>query len=746
MSATAFDERRRNFLKLGAMAGMGLVVGCSWSGGAPTIVTARSGSDRALRKLMPNAWIRIDTDDNVTVMINHSEMGQGITTALAMVVAEELEVEWQKIRAEQAPVKPEYVNPRFGVQATGGSTSVQTCWDELRKAGAATRQLFIGAAASTWRVPHGQCRAENGKVVHKPTGRIVPYGQLIDKAASRPVPIDPPLKKPEHFKIIGKRFPRLDSRDKTTGRAVFGTDVELPGLLIATTVHPPVLGGRLRSFNASKAKAMSGVRHVLPVRSGVAVVADSFWQAKKAAGALELKWDKGPNADLSMDEIWQRWEQLAKKGGDRVRDDGDVDRAFAGAARLVEAVYRLPFQAHACPEPMNCTAHVTDRECDVWVPTQNQGGTQEVAAALAGLHPDSVRVHTTFLGGGFGRRGYVDFVAEAVEISKRVKAPVKVIWTREEDMLNDRFRPASYHVVKAALDKNGKPVAMSHLAVGHSFIDGMIDTLAGAIMPRWLPRSIKNVAAGAAVPIAKYAKSAEAAMGGAATMAYGMDHIRVEYIKDDPGVPIGAWRGVSNTRNAFVVESFMDELAAASGKDPVQLRYDLLKKAPKRRAVLELAATKAGWGKKLPDGVFRGISVHAFHDTPAAMVAEISIDGKKQVKVHRVVCAVHCGTVINPKIVEAQMAGAIAFGITGTLKGCVTIKNGRAQQTNFDDFPLLTIDEMPEVEVHMGPSTDPPTGIGEVGVPPIAPALANAVFAATGKRIRKLPIMPEDLA
>jgi len=728
------------------VAGLGLVAGCHVPARDERQAVRPKTEEGSPEAFAPGPWLRIGADDTVTVMVNHSEMGQGITTALAMIVAEELDADWARIAVEIAPAKPEYVNPEFGVQATGGSTSVRSSWDVLRNAGATARESLVTAAASIWGVPPGQCRAIEGRVVHEPTGRALRFGQLVSRAGDMSRPSNIKLKKPGRFSVIGRSLPRLDTRTKIDGTAVFGIDVRLPGLLTATVVHPPVFGGRLKSLDASKAKAMPGVRHVTPIESGVAVVADGFWHAKKAADALDITWDLDPADHLSTEKIMARWAELAGRAGRRVRDDGDVDRAMADAARVVEAVYELPFQAHGCPEPMNCTAHVRDGECDIWVPTQNQGGSHEVAAEITGLDPDAVRVHTTFLGGGFGRRGNVDYVAEAVEISKKIQAPVKMIWTREEDIRNDRYRPASYHILRAPLDKAGMPVALSHVFVGPSFMDTMIETFAPCIMPSWLPRPVKNAAARAAIPMVKYFRSSESAAGGAATIAYAIDHLRVEHVRDDPGIPVGAWRSVSNSRNAFVVESFIDEIAAASGRDPLRLRRDLLRRAPKRRNVLKLAASKAGWDKEPPEGIYRGIAVHDFHDTPVAMVAEVSVDKKAGIRIRRVVCAVDCGTVINPKIVKAQIVGAIAFGLTATLKSSITIKDGRVEQSNFDDFPLLRMDEMPKVDVHIVPSDQPPTGIGEVGVPPVAPAVANAVFAATGKRFRRIPIDTTDPA
>lgn len=746
MSPASHDRGRREFLRVSFVVGVGLVVGYA----SPNKLAARSepssGASSAQGPVLtPNAWIRIAQDSTVTVVVNHSEMGQGIFTALAMIVAEELDADWSKVRTEMASMDPIYANPAIGMQATGGSTSVRTCWDELRKAGAVTRALLISAAAATWGVPVRECQTVSGKVVHESSGRALSYGDLTAKAATMPVPREAPLKKRSDFKLIGKGAPRLDAWEKIQGTAVFGVDVRLEGLLHATVLHPPVYGGKFKSVELSKAKSIPGIRHVIPISRGVAVVADRFWQARKAAEALTPQWDLGPHADLSSAQIRKRWIELAKTEGRRVRDEGNVDRALKQAATVIEAVYELPFQAHACPEPMNCTAHVRDDRCDIWAPVQNQGGAQDIAAAITGLPLDRVSVHTTFLGGGFGRRGDVDFVVEAVEISKAIKAPVKVMWTREEDIRHDYFRPASYHVLKAGLDAAGKPVAFHHLFVGPSWMDRTIETLATAAMPQWLPRFAKNAVSRMALPVAKYVKSAESASSGASTMAYQMGNIRVEYINDDPGVPTGAWRSVGDSRHAFVVESFVDEIAVACKKDPFLLRMELLKNAPKRRNVLQIAADKAGWKDGPPSGRARGLAVHDFHDTPVAMIAEISADKGGNVRVHKVVCAVDCGIVINPKNVEAQIASAIAFGLTATLKSSITIKKGCAEQTNFDSFPVLKIDEMPEVEVHIVPSEAAPTGIGEVGVPPIAPAIANAIYALTGKRIRQLPIMNHDL-
>jgi CO/xanthine dehydrogenase Mo-binding subunit len=737
---------RRNFLKISFAAGSGLIVGFNVSPHA-----GRANADDKMRLtdeniLAPNAWIRIHPDNSVTVMVNHSEMGQGITTALCMIVAEELAADWSRVRAEIAPAAAVYKNPAFGMQATGGSTSVETSWDVLRTAGAATRELLISAAAENWNVPASACSAKNGIVKHTPSGKTAAYGDLLERAAKMRIPKNPKLKSANAFSLIGASIPRLDSAIKAKGQAVFGIDVQLTGLLNAAIVHPPVLGAKIKSLDDSEAKSMPGVRDVIRLDSSVAVVADTFWQAHTASEILDVQWDTGSQTGLSSQAIISRWAELISTEGEVVRKDGDLADATNAASKKIQAVYTLPYQAHACPEPMNCTAHVRKDSCEIWAPTQAQGIAQDVAANICGLSLDKVQVHTTYLGGGFGRRGVSDFVAEAVKISKAVEAPVKLLWTREEDMRNDTYRPASYNFLEAGIDKEGLPTAWLHKAVGSSEIDGIITDAAPAFLPAWLPRRIKNTAAKVAASLILKGISAEDAMGGSATMVYGIENIRIEHIKDNPGVPFGAWRSVAYSRNGFVVESFMDEIAAASGTDPIALRLKLLADAPRHGNVLKIAAEKSRWGKNKAAGIYQGVALQDFHNTPAAMVADVSVADDGQVTVHKVVCAVDCGTVINPKIVEAQLIGGIVFGLTATLKSAITVEKGRIQQSNFDDFSLLRIDEMPKVEVYIAESSAPPTGIGEVGVPPIAPAVTNAVFAATGKRVRSLPIDFDYLA
>ena len=745
MGSGALEMKRRDFIKAGFIAGTGLVVAFHLSG---TVRPANAKAKAATYKqglLQPNAWIRIDKDDYVTVIVKHSELGQAITTASCMIVAEELEADWSRMRAEIAPVAKVYRNPEFGVQGTGASSSVKTSWDVLRKAGAATKELLISAAAEYWKVSPAECKAQKSTVFHKPSGKQMRYGQLLEKAAAIQVPKKPRLKSEDEFSIIGKRYHRLDTRQKMKGETIYGIDIGMPGLLNATVVHPPEIGGKLKSANDTNAKTMSGIKGIMPIESGVAVVAEHFWQAMRAVEELDITWEKSPETKLSSDGITNRWADLVQQKGKVVREEGDVKGAMQTASKKLSAVYELPFQAHACPEPMNCTAHVRSDRCDIWAPTQFPEAAREVAARITGLDLEAVKVNTTFIGGGFGRRFSTDDVAEAVEVSKKMKAPVKVIWSREEDMRNDYYRPAFYNLVEAGLDAQGLPIAWRHKAVGPAMMDKLFSTATPSMVPDWLPRSMKDGAARFLAGLASRFEGPEATMAGSATIQYGIKNILIEYIKDDPGVPVGPWRGVANSRNAFVVESFMDEIASVSETDPVELRMKLLKMAPKHLGVLQLAAEKAGWGRQFSEGRHQGIAAHVYKDTPAAMVAEISVEGDGQVKVHRVVCAVDCGIVINPKNVEAQIAGGIAFGLSATLKSAVSIKDNRIQESNFDDFPILQIDEMPRVDVYLVKSDAPPAGIGEVGVPPIAPAVANAIFAATGKRIRKLPVDPAEL-
>jgi len=623
--------------------------------------------------------------------------------------------------------------------------SIHSSWDRWREAGAAIRELLILAAARSWKVPRVECRAEKSLVIHQPSGKSLRYGELINMTNGIPVPENIRLKEPHEFKIIGQPTLRLDSRPKIDGSAIFGIDVKIPDMLIATVVHSPVFGTGVRSLNPEKALKMPGVIKVLVIETGIAIVASTFWQAIEAVDALEVEWTQDENRHIGTERLFKRWASMGKEAGKPFYESGDIDDCFKGAANLLEATYNLPYQAHATPEPMNCTAHVTKNSCKIWAPTQNQKGAQEIAARITGLNNKQIKVQTTFLGGGFGRRVLVDYVGEAVEISQRVNAPVKVIWTREEDVRHDFYRAATHNVLKAVVDNKGHPVAWLHRIVGADVFGQALPKVISSMMPDATPRFVKNTATTLAETLMPRFIAGKKAIKGAGPLPYGIPNMRVEFINDDPGIPLCWWRSVAPSSNCFAVESFMDELAVAGKKDPFELRYELLNQTPRLRNVLKLAADKAGWYRRPPKGLHRGIAAHDFQNTMMAMVAEVSVDKDGRVKVHRVVCAVDCGIAVNPKNIEAQVQSAVVFGLTATIKSAITIKDGKTVEGNFDDFPLLRMDEMPKVEIHIVPSTNPPTGIGEVAVPLIAPAVVNAIFFATGKRVRKLPVTPRDL-
>ena len=675
----------------------------------------------------PNAWIRIATDGAVTLTVDKSEMGQGTQTGLAMILAEELEADWSTVRLGPVPENPAGWSRRM---STGGSTAIRTSWEPLRKAGAAAREMLIDAAATTWKVDRASCRAERGAVVHATSKRRLTYGKLVAKAAQLPVPKDPPLKDPKDFRLLGTRVPRLDTPAKVDGSAVFGIDVKAPGMLVASIERCPVFGGTLKSYDATKAKAVPGVRAVVALEpspwtgttgawaagcaAGVAVVADTYWQAMTGRKALQVEWDEGAAASLDSDGIRAEFLKRAEQPGVEARKDGDAAAALAGAAKRVEAVYEVPFLHHATMEPMSCTAHVRSDGCDVWVPTQNQTRAQEVAAELTGLPKEQVRVHTTFLGGGFGRRLEPDFVSEAVRVSKAAGAPVKVIWSREDDVQHGFYRPATYNRFAAALDASGSPVAWTHRIVAPPIL------LKFGPLEKGIDRTL---------------------IDGAANLPYAIPNVLVDQVAVDLlPVPRGFWRSVGISQNAFVTECFFDEVAVAAGKDPYELRRQLLRDKPRHLRTLELAAQKAGWGTPLPAGHGRGIALAEWAPTTCAQVAEVSVTPDGRVRVHRVVCAVDCGPTVNVGQIEAQLQGGIVYGLTAALYGEITLQGGRVQQSNFTDYPMLHIEEMPVVEVHVVPSDDKQGGIGEPSVGPVAPAVCNAIFAATGKRIRRLPI------
>jgi isoquinoline 1-oxidoreductase beta subunit len=715
------NQSRRSFLKSSAALSGGLVLGFYLPG---TPAAGKAKAKAASAAFAPNVWLRIGADDSVTIVCSQLEMGQGVMTAMPMLVAEELDADWSKVRTEWAPVDPAYGNPGLGGRMiTAGSASTRGLWKPLREAGAAARAMLVAAAAQTWGVPESSCSTEKGEVLHNGNGRRLRYGALVEKASTLPVPKQVSLKDRKDLHLLGQPLARLDIPQKVNGSAVYGMDVKLPNMLVARVLRCPVFGGTVAGRNADKAKAVPGVRQVVQISSGVAVVADSFWAASQGLKALQVKWDEGSNATLSSEEMRRRFAEAAEKTGAVARNDGDFGKALASGAKKFEAVYEVPYLAHATMEPQNCTADVRPDGCDVWVSTQSQSSTQDAAMKITGLPSSQVKVHTMFLGGGFGRRGEADFVSDAVETSKAVGRPVKIIWSREDDMQHDFYRPLTYVRFWAALDNSGMPIAWMQRIVQPSLMRAKFN-----------PRALDSSGG-----------IDRTSVDGAAGLPYSIPNLRVEYIWNDPGIPIGFWRSVGNSVNGYVTESFFDEIAAAAGKDPYELRRQLLDKAPRHKAVLELAAEKAGWGKPLPTGRFRGISVHESFGSYVAEVAEVSVAPDGNVRVHRVVCAVDCGWTINPDTIKAQMEGGIVYGLTAALKGEITIKNGRVEQSNFDNYPMLHMNEMPEIEVYIVPSTETPGGIGEPGTPPIASAVVNAIFAATGKRLRRLPIRPESL-
>ncbi|MGZ6239207.1 MAG: molybdopterin cofactor-binding domain-containing protein [Syntrophales bacterium] len=709
---------RRLFLKSGMALGGGLILGFHFN---PPGFSGDARADQGT-PFAPNAFIRIGTDDSVTIVVNKSEMGQGVYTSLPMLIAEELECDWKRIRVEAAPVAPAYNHTQWGpMQGTGGSSSVLSEWERFRKAGAVAREMLLAAAATTWKVDKAACRAENGRVFEN-SGKSLTFGQLAKKASEMPVPKTVTLKDAARFKIIGRPTKRLDTPEKIDGTGIFGIDAHVPGMLTAIIARPPVFGGKVASVRSDKARAVPGVRDVVQVPSGVAVIADGFWPARRGLELLEITWDEGEGAKLSTEGLREEYRRLAETQGKIARKEGDPEGKLRGAAKPIRATYEVPFLAHAVMEPLNCLIDFSGESCNIQTGTQSQTGDRNAAARVLGLPPEQINLKTTLLGGGFGRRAnpHADFVTEAAHVAKAVKKPVKVIWTREDDIRGGYYRPMWYDRIEAALDTEGNPVAWHHRIVGQSI-------LLGTPFKSMIQDGIDVTS-----------------VEGAADIPYAIPNVLVELHSPTVVIPVQWWRSVGHSHTAFVVESFIDELAHASGKDPYEFRLKLLEKHPRHKGVLALAAEKARWGASLPAGRGRGIALHESFGSFIAQVAEASVDDRGKVCVHKVVCAVDCGMVVNPDTVAAQMEGGIVFGLTAALHGAITFKKGRVEQSNFHNYPMLRISEMPEVEVHIMPSREPPGGVGEPGVPPIAPAVANAVFAATGKRVRTLPLQPQE--
>ena len=713
---------RREFIKAGAALGGGLFVSLY----LPVVGAEDSVAEGAAdHQFALNAYVRIGVDESVTVISNHSEMGQGIYTSLPMLLNEELEADWARISVEAAPVDKVYNHPIFGIQMTGGSTTSPAEYDHYRKMGALARTMLVQAASQKWNVDPASCHVEKGVVIHGATGRRATYGSLASAAAQLTAPADVALKPSSAFTQIGKPTRRLDTPSKTNGTAQFGLDVILPGMLTAVVARPPVFGGKALKIDATEALKISGVKSVEEIPSGVAVIATGFWPAKVGRDKLVVEWDPGPNAGLTSEQMVREFSETSKQPGAIAKKVGDPAAALASAAKTITAEYDVPYLAHAMMEPLNCVVDLRADSCEIWTGTQFETVDRANAAHVAGLHPEKVQIHTTLLGGGFGRRAnpVSDFVVEAVHVAKAAKAPVKVIWTREDDIRGGWYRPMWHDRFAAGLDADGNPVAWTHTIVGQSIMMG--------------------------TPFAAFAIKDgvdSTSVEGAADILYGLPNLQVDLHTPTIGVPVQWWRSVGHSHTGFSVEAFLDEVAHAGGKDPYELRRVLLAKQPRMLAVLDLAAKKANWGSKLPPGIGRGIATHFSFDSYVAQVVEASVGKGGEVRVHRVVCAIDCGLVINPDTVKAQMEGGIVYGLTAALKTEITLKDGRVEQGNFNDYPMLRIFESPEIEVHIVASTEHPTGVGEPGVPPAAPALANAIFAATGKRIRRLPIRSSSLA
>jgi isoquinoline 1-oxidoreductase beta subunit len=707
---------RRHFLRTSSGAAAGLVIGF-WVP-RPGLWAAEQPSPPQAPLPPPNAFLRIRPDESVTVLLSHSEMGQGIWTTLPMLVAEELDCDWSKIRVEHAPAAPEYAHTAFHIQMTGGSTTTWSEFDRYRQVGALAREMLVQAAAQKWGVEPSTCRAEKGFVRHGE--KRLSYGALAAAAEKLTPPKTIELKARGDWKLIGRPTKRLDSAEKVTGQAQFGLDVRFPGLMTAVVARSPVFGGRVKSFRAERASAVRGVRAVVAVPSGIAVVAEHFWAARLGRDALEIEWDLGEGAAVDTDRLREEFRKLAGTPGFKAAAAGDVAAALRSASRTLEAEYEVPYLAHATMEPMNCTVRAEKEGCEIWTGTQFQTVDQAAAARVLGLKPEQVRIHTTFLGGGFGRRATPgsDFVVEAAHVAKASGMPVKVVWTREDDMRGGYYRPMWLHRIRAGLDMQGMPAAWHQTIVGQSILEGT-------------PFAEMMVKEGVD----------ETSVEGAADSPYVKEvpsHL-VELHSPKTPVPVLWWRSVGHTHTAFVVESFLDELAHASGADPLEYRRRLLGRHPRHLGALNLATAKAGWGESLPRGLARGLAVHESFGSFVALVVEVSVE-KDEIRIHKAVAAVDCGVCVNPAGVAAQIEGGIVFGLSATLYGELTLKEGRVQQSNFHDYRLLRIADMPKVEVHVVPSAEKPGGVGEPGVPPVAPAVANALFAATGKRLRRLPL------
>jgi isoquinoline 1-oxidoreductase beta subunit len=714
----AQDPARRKFIKDTAALAGGLVIGFYLPKSGRAYAAEEAPKPGKKKIYPPNAFIRIAPDDSITIIVNKSEMGQGVYTSLPMLIAEELEADWNRISVESAPVAAVYNHTSYPMQMTGGSSSVPSSWEQMRRVGATARVLLVRAAAQQWGVPENECHAENSMVSHAASGRDASYGTLADIASELPMPDNVALKSPKDFKIIGKATRRLDTPAKINGTAQFGLDVYLPDVLTVLIARSPVFGGKVKSFDATEALKVAGVQGVYQVPTGIAVAATGFWPARTARDLLEIEWDEGPGASLSTPKMIAEYLKLAKRPGAVARKVGDTKRGLKKAHKFISAEYEVPYLAHAAMEPLNVVVELKPDHCTIWTGTQMQTVDAAMAAKTAGLKPEQVEIHTTFLGGGFGRRANPrsDFVIEAVQAAMAVGKPVKVVWTREDDTRGGNYRPMWADHIVAGIAKNGKPVVWKHTIVGQSIV-------AGTMFEAFLVHNGID------------ATSVE----GAADLPYQIPNLQVDLHSTKNEVPVQWWRSVGHSHTAFVVETMMDELAHLAGKDPVAYRLANLPAASRYRGVLQLAADKAGWGKvKLPAGHAYGVAVHKSFNSYVAEIAEVSLE-KGRIQVHRVIAAVDCGMVVNPDGVHQQIESAVAYGLSAALHGAITLDKGRVVQSNFNDYQPVSYSEMPRIEVHIVASSEPPSGIGEPGTPPIAPAVANAVFKLTGKRMRRMP-------
>ena len=701
---------RRDFLKVTSSAGIGLIVGVVLPYKKRLIA-----SGIAKDSFEPNVWIKIQSDNIINIVTAKSEMGQHIRTSIPMIIAEELEADWSHVNVVQAETHPD----KYGSQSTGGSGSIRRSYMRLRKAGATAREMLIEAASIKWDVPAKECKAQMSKVIHSKSKRSLSFGDLAPLAGTLNPPEDPNLKNEKDFKIIGNSMPGLDTHARVNGTAKFGLDIRLPNMLYATVLKCETFGGSVKSFNSKKAKKINGVKDVFEVEGGIAVVATNTWSAIKGQRALEVEWNHGDFHSWDSKKIKKMMEKKSKGEAAIAKEDGNIKNLNNDLS--IESKYEVSFTSHATMEPMNCVAHVNKNSAELWVPTQSPQRIQSSTAEQLNINIEKVKVHVTLMGGGFGRRLFSDFIPDAVEISKKIRKPVKLLWTREVDMKHDYYRPASIHKLKGTLSKSNELISWQHRITSPS------------ISGQRSPERFKD------------GRLDRSAVNGANNLPYKIPNILVDYVMSNTSVPVGWWRSVYNSQNAFANEVFIDELAHRAGTDALEFRMNMLHDSPRHKEALRLAAEKAGWGKSLPKGQGMGLAVHESFGSWSAQVAQVTVSKNHEISIDKIVASVDCGTVINPDGVKAQMEGSIVYGLTSTLKGEITIEKGAVAQSNFHEFELLQMHEMPKVEIYIVPSLEPPGGAGEPGLPPVAPAVANAIFNATGKRILKLPIRSKDL-